>query len=143
MRSCGYPLAFEYLRCYRSRKNQRCGNSSRKMSAATQIVTAVITHISRIIGVTGSCKVAHALIISRMLICILYHSAKGSACQHTVHHPRYYIREILLAAHCACSVFLRRTSCHKVKHSVKVDFDSAGKPVYHNTDSLSVRFTEY
>ena len=91
----------------------------------------------------GALKVAHALIISRMLICILYHSAKGSACQHTVHHSRYYVREILLTAHCACAVFLRRASCHKVKYSVKVDSDSARKPVYHNTDSLSVRFTEY
>ena len=61
--ACVDASAFKYLTAYSSRKNDRSGESARKMTASTDIIEAVISHSTCVICVTGAGKMRYVLVI--------------------------------------------------------------------------------
>ena len=63
MRSYIYAALLERLREYRACRNKRCGYSAAEMSAAANVLLAVIFFARGIIGVTGTGEVVAAFVI--------------------------------------------------------------------------------
>ena len=98
MRSGIDPSPFQYLTAYSSRKTERSGKTSGKMTSAADVVEALISKRSRIIGMTRTGELGNIAVILRMCIGIVYERCHRSSGSVVIVYSRNYIRHIAFTA---------------------------------------------
>ena len=138
----GNTLRGEILAAERPGEHQRRRQTCAEMSAASEVLKAVIAHMTGIVRVTGPGQVNLLPVILRPGILTADEAGKGLTRRFAPEIAADDLRRVALLARRGKGALTRGTACHLMQHVLHIDLHARGEAVQRHAHGGAVRLSE-